>query len=203
MENNILIATGNQGKASEFQLMFNKLGYGVETLKDYPELPEVVEDGDTFRANAYKKAKEIADATGKLVLADDSGLIIDALDGEPGVYSARYAGEPKNDVRNYEKVLEKLKGVPKEERTARFHTTLALVEEGRDPLFVEGNVEGYITEEPHGENGFGYDPIFYVPSEEKTMAELTEDEKNELSHRAVALKKLETVWEYWIKDDLD
>lgn len=202
MEGTILIATGNPGKAREFQLMFNKLGYGIETLKDYPELPEVIEDGETFRANAYKKAKEISDATGKLVLADDSGLIVDALDGEPGVYSARYAGEPKSDVRNYKKVLEQLEGLSKEERTARFHTTLAIVEKERDPLFVEGDIEGYIIEESRGENGFGYDPIFYVPSKEKTMAELTDDEKNELSHRAVALKKLETVWDYWRKDDL-
>jgi XTP/dITP diphosphohydrolase len=127
------------------------------------------------------------------VVADDSGLEVDALNGEPGVYSARYAGLEKSDEKNIDKVLEKLEGIPDSERTARFQCALALALPGKDTVVVRGNCEGIITHERVGEQGFGYDPIFYVPSLQKTLAELPKEEKNKISHRAKALQKLEGV----------
>src|SRR5699024_2809411 len=133
-----------------------------------------------------QKASAISRELNTIVLADDSGLEVEALNNEPGIYSARYAGEHGNDQKNNEKLLKELKNVPKEERKANFHCTLVLVGPGRDPLFVEGNINGFILFSPKGENGFGYDPLFYIPSLEKSMGELTEAEKNKISHRAKA-----------------
>jgi XTP/dITP diphosphohydrolase len=130
-----------------------------------------------------------------MVIADDSGLSVDNLGGSPGVYSARYAGEQKDDMANINKVLQELKGIEKEQRTARFRCALAVSIPGKETKTVEGHVEGYIAEEPKGENGFGYDPIFIVKDKDKTMAELTSDEKNKISHRANALKKLSQLLE--------
>ncbi|WP_407372273.1 ribonuclease PH [Carnobacterium sp.] len=194
----ILIATGNAGKAKEFEALFAKKGFKVKTLRDFPEIPEVEETGTTFEENALLKAEMIARTLNMLVLADDSGLKVDALDGAPGVFSARYAGELKSDAANNAKLLHELTGVDKGDRTAQFHCTLALALPGKTSLVVEGEVEGLILTIPKGENGFGYDPLFFVESKGKTMAELTQDEKNEVSHRAVALENLEQVWDDWI-----
>ncbi|MGB7366864.1 ribonuclease PH [Carnobacterium jeotgali] len=196
----ILIATNNAGKAKEFEALFAKKGFKVKTLRDFPEIPEVEETGVTFEENARLKAETIARRLNMLVLADDSGLKVDALDGAPGVFSARYAGEFKSDAANNAKLMHELTGVSKEERTAQFHCTLALALPGKDSLVVEGEVEGIILTIPKGDNGFGYDPLFFVESKGKTMAELTQEDKNTLSHRAVALEKLDKVWDKWITD---
>ena len=194
----ILIATKNKGKAKEFVELFANYGYDVETLLDFPEIEDVEETGLTFKENAFIKADTISKMFNRIVLADDSGLEVDALEGGPGVYSARFAGEHGNDQKNNEKLLDELRGLPLEKRTANFHCSLVLVVPGRTPLFVEGTVDGSILEEPRGENGFGYDPLFYIPSLDRGMAELTNDEKNKISHRANAIKQLEAHLSDWL-----
>lgn len=191
----VIIATKNKGKAKEFEALFSAKGVKVQTLLDFPEAPDVEETGTTFRENAKLKAEEICRQLNTMVIADDSGLCIDALNGEPGVYSARYAGNEKDDEANMTKVLEKMKGVPLPERTAHFHCTLAVAIPGQDTIVVEGRCTGMITEEKQGDKGFGYDPIFYVPALQKTMAQLEKEEKNKISHRADALKKLSPIIE--------
>ncbi|MGP7816778.1 XTP/dITP diphosphatase [Niallia sp. 01092] len=186
----IIIATKNEGKAKEFVQMFAPLGYAVKTLLDYPEVPEVEETGTTFEENAILKAETVSKLIGKVVISDDSGLIVDALNGEPGVYSARYAGEQKDDQANMDKVLAELEGVPTDKRTARFCCTLAVANPTKETLTFTGTCEGIILEEKQGEFGFGYDPIFYVVEEEKAMAEFPPEKKNTISHRANALQKL-------------
>jgi XTP/dITP diphosphohydrolase len=200
MMKQVIIATKNVGKAREFQELLKKKGIEVKSLLDFPNCPDVEETGSTFAENAVLKAEAMSHYFHAIVIADDSGLSIDALHGRPGVYSARYAGEEKNDQKNIAKVLEELKGVPFEKRTARFHCALAVAAPGRRTTVVEGTCEGYITEVPKGENGFGYDPIFYVPQKGKTMAELSKEEKNQISHRAKALAKLEKRWDEIISD---
>ncbi|SEL16499.1 non-canonical purine NTP pyrophosphatase, RdgB/HAM1 family [Alkalibacterium pelagium] len=196
----IVIATRNKGKAKEFEALFNKKGYAIQTLLDYPEVPDVEETGVTFQENALLKAETIAEQFETLVLADDSGLKVKALYGQPGVYSARYAGEEKNDAKNNAKLLNELADVKGEDRAAVFHCSLALAMPGKPSLVVDGEVAGQIMGVPRGENGFGYDPLFYLEDKEKTMAELTEEEKNDISHRAVALKNLEDVLDDWLQD---
>ena len=191
----IIVATKNKGKVAEFQQLFAKKGIEVRSLLDYDHVPDVEETGTTFAENAILKATTIANMLHETVIADDSGLIVDALNGEPGVYSARYAGEGKNDQANIEKVLKKLQGVPFEQRTARFYCTLAVAKPNGDVITVDGVCEGYITKSPIGENGFGYDPIFFVPEKQRTMAQLTKEEKNEISHRAKALQHLLHIWD--------
>ncbi|SFA44939.1 XTP/dITP diphosphohydrolase [Anoxybacillus pushchinoensis] len=191
----MIIATKNKGKIAEFQQLFAKKGVEIRSLLDYDDVPDVEETGKTFAENAILKATTIANMFHEPVIADDSGLIVDALHGEPGVYSARYAGAEKNDEANMEKVLTKLQGVPFEQRTARFHCALAVAKPNGDVTTVDGVCEGYITEEPVGENGFGYDPIFFVPEKQRTMAQLTKEEKNEISHRAKALQHLLHIWD--------
>jgi len=186
----IIIATGNKGKAKEFETLFSPLGYEVLTLHDLEGATDVEETGSTFEENAILKAEALCQQFNTMVIADDSGLMIDALEGRPGVYSARYAGEEKNDDANIDKVLEELKNVPEENRTARFYCALAVAIPGEDTMTVSGTVEGRIANGRQGENGFGYDPIFYVPDLGKMMAELKPEEKNAISHRANALKKL-------------
>jgi XTP/dITP diphosphohydrolase len=190
----VIIATKNAGKVKEFQALLAKKGVEVKSLLDFPNCPDVEETGSTFAENAILKAEAMAAYFNQTVIADDSGLSIDALDGRPGVYSARYAGEEKDDRANIAKVLEELNGVPFEKRTARFHCALAVAIPQQRTVVVEGTCEGYITDTPRGENGFGYDPIFYVPQKGKTMAELTKEEKNQISHRANALAKLDKQW---------
>ncbi|MED4048708.1 XTP/dITP diphosphatase [Priestia megaterium] len=186
----IIIATKNAGKVKDFETLFSPKGFKVKSLLDFPEIEDVEETGVTFAENATLKAEAISSALNKPVIADDSGLAIDALNGEPGVYSARYAGENKDDNANIEKVLQKLNDVPFEKRTARFHCALAIAVPGKRTEIVEGTCEGHILEEKRGENGFGYDPVFFVEKWRCSMAELTKEQKNQISHRANALKKL-------------
>lgn len=184
----LIVATKNKGKAAEFREMLVPYGFEVKTLLDFPDrMPDIEETGTTFQENAQLKAEEISTLLNKPVIADDSGLAIDYLQGRPGVYSARYAGEPTDDRLNYEKVLNEMKGVPASDRTARFICVLAFAQPGKQTIFIEGTCEGAITTEARGTNGFGYDPIFVPTKYDKTMAELEASEKNELSHRYHAL----------------
>ncbi|MFC3883124.1 XTP/dITP diphosphatase [Bacillus songklensis] len=190
MQSEVIIATKNPGKVKEFEALFSPKGIRVKSVLDFPEAIDVEETGMTFQENAILKAEAIAKQFNKMVIADDSGLCIDALNGEPGVYSARYAGSEKSDEANMKKVLENMQGIPLPERTAHFHCALAIAVPGHETIVVEGTCEGLITEEKQGTHGFGYDPIFYVPSLKKTMAQLEKEEKNKISHRANALKQL-------------
>lgn len=194
----IIVATRNAGKVREFAHAFAPLGKEVKSMFDYPELPDVVEDGVTFAENAWKKAKAVGDALGLPVLADDSGLCVDLLDGDPGVYSARYAGEGATDAKNNAKLLEALESLKSGEDTeqpllspASFVCALVLYDPATgDKYESEGMVEGWITAEAAGGGGFGYDPLFYVPEYEMTMAELTLEQKQAISHRGHALRAL-------------
>ncbi|GGE76174.1 XTP/dITP diphosphatase [Priestia taiwanensis] len=189
----IVIATNNRGKVKDFETLFKPLNVKVKSLHDFPELEEVEETGETFEENAILKAESISKQLNEMVVADDSGLIVDALSGRPGVYSARYAGPEKNDKKNYEKLLQELGGVEEKKRTARFYCALALATPGEETIFVNGTCEGKIAQEPAGENGFGYDPVFYVEEKKRTMAQLTAEEKAVISHRSEALRKLTQV----------
>lgn len=190
MVEKIIIATKNEGKVKEFQSLFQNMGFEILSLLDIDDSPDIEETGNTFKENAILKAEGIANILNVMVIADDSGLSIDALGGKPGIFSARYAGLHKNDLDNMNQVLEELITVPMTDRTARFHCALALAIPFKQTVVVEGTCEGIITRKPVGENGFGYDPIFYIKEADKTMAELTKEEKNQISHRASALKKL-------------
>lgn len=198
MTKKIIIATGNKGKAREFEDLFQAYGYEIETLLDHPEIPDIPETGDTFQENAYQKASFLSEHLGSIVLADDSGLEVNALDGAPGIYSARYAGEHGNDKKNNKKLLKDLKELDATNRDANFICSLVLIGPEREPLFVEGKIYGTILEEVRGEHGFGYDPLFYVPEKGKTMAELTSSEKNDISHRAKAIQQLEKYLSEWL-----
>ncbi|WP_100408209.1 XTP/dITP diphosphatase [Bacillus solitudinis] len=196
--NEIIIATKNIGKVNEFVQLFSEFNVKVRSLLDYPEIPDIIEDGQTFADNAVKKAETISQVFGQTVIADDSGLIVDALDGRPGVYSARYAGGEKNDVANNEKVLKELIDIPDSDRNARFFCAIAVANPLIKTKVFEGICEGYITREARGDNGFGYDPIMFLPEIGKTMAELSSEEKNKLSHRSAALRKLLEEKNEWI-----
>jgi XTP/dITP diphosphohydrolase len=191
MKKKVIIATKNKGKAKEFERMLSPKGYEVLTLLDLPDFKDIEETGETFEENAVLKAEEASAVLNEMVIADDSGLIIDALDGRPGVYSARYAGEDKDDNANIEKVLAELDGVPFHERTARFYCVLAIAAPNRETTLYSGACEGKILDERRGTNGFGYDPIFFVEDKEKSMAELSSIEKAGISHRGKALKQFE------------
>ena len=194
----VLIATHNEGKTKEFSDMFAKMGLKVENLNNYPDLPEVAETGTTFEENARLKAETISELTGKTVLADDSGLKVDVLGGLPGVWSARFSGSDADDESNNRKLLHELAMVFEEkDRSAQFHTTLAVAAPGKDSLIVEADWPGYIALQPKGKNGFGYDPLFLVGETGRTAAELSSAEKNQVSHRALAVKKLMEVFPEW------
>lgn len=183
----LVIATNNKGKINDFKVIFpeyNVIGIS-ELISDF----DVEETGTTFEENAKLKSEAAAQALDKRVIADDSGLTVDALNGEPGIYSARYAGEDKDDNANIEKLLEKLKGNSRH-RTAEFVCVISMSAPGEETVTFEGTVSGVITMEKLGEHGFGYDPIFYVPRMHKTMAQLTDQEKGEISHRRQAIDKL-------------
>jgi XTP/dITP diphosphohydrolase len=193
----ILAATTNPGKLGEIRQM---LGGDIDCvgLSDFPGVAEVKEDGATFAENARKKAIGYAKATGLWTLADDSGLVVDALGGQPGVNSARFSGaKDKNrtliDHKNMAKVLSLLKDVPKDRRTARFVCCLCLAGPEKVLIETEGTLEGLITDKEVGENGFGYDPIFFVPKLNKTVAQLSRDEKNAISHRGNAIRRLKPI----------
>ena len=185
----VVIATKNKGKAKDFDALFNPFGYDFVTMFDVAPDLEIEETGTTFEENAVLKAETLANMLGKIVIADDSGLAIDALNGEPGVYSARYAGD-HDDEANMVKVLANMKDVAEEARTARFCCALAIAGPNMDTKTVFGTCEGVIAHEKKGTNGFGYDPIFYVPALQKHMAELTAEEKGAISHRGNAIRKL-------------
>jgi len=186
----IVLASRNPGKIKEIQVMLADLGVSLLSLNDYPGIPETVEDGKSFLENALKKARAVSESTGEIVLADDSGLEVDALGGAPGIYSARYAGNDADDVQNIRKLLYDLKDIHAENRGAAFRCVLVLYPvDGRYEAF-EGRWEGWIAEKPVGQGGFGYDPVFFLPGEGMTVAELPPEIKNRISHRAQAIAKL-------------
>jgi XTP/dITP diphosphohydrolase len=187
-----VIATGNAGKIAEFRSMLAGSDYQAVAPAGIGLQLDVDETGDSYAANALLKAQAYAEASGLPVLADDSGLEVDALAGQPGIRSARYGGPGLTDQQRVALILDKLTGVPPAARTARFRCALALLDPGGRLWQADGTVEGAITTEPRGENGFGYDPIFLLPDLGRTAAELTEEEKNRLSHRARALAELLT-----------
>lgn len=186
----ILFASRNRGKIEEMRALLAERGILLQSLDDFPGLPEIDEDGHSFLENALKKARPIAALTGETVLADDSGLEVAALDGAPGIHSARFAGDNADDQRNIRKLLGALEGFPPEQRTAAFRCVLVLCRpDGRYHAF-DGQWEGRIAEAPAGGGGFGYDPVFYLPGEGVTAAELPAGVKNRISHRAKAAEKL-------------
>ena len=193
MGKKLLIATNNAGKVAEIKAIFSGIYDEVVSLKDIGLNLNTIEDGDTFEANALKKAKEAFDETGLDTLADDSGLCVDALYGHPGVRSARYAGEHATDEENYQKLLDAMVDIENDERTARFVCTMVLVREGKPETVTQGKCEGIIAEKPSGNGGFGYDPCFYVSEFGCTMAELLPEQKNAISHRGKALEKLKQI----------
>ena len=186
----LVVATRNAGKLREIRHLLAGAGIAVLGLDAFPGLPEVIEDGDTFAANAAKKAETIARLTGRSCLADDSGLVVDALDGAPGVHSARYAGGQGDDAANNARLLRELAGVPEERRTAAFCCVMALCSPGEPTRLFEGRVAGRILDAPRGAGGFGYDPLFLVEGHDRTMAELPLTEKNQVSHRGKALRQV-------------
>lgn len=188
----IIIATKNKGKVKDFELLFNKYDITVKSLLDLStDIEDIEETGTTFEENAAIKAETICQMLNIPVIADDSGIEIDALNGAPGVYSARYAGTDKDDEANNQKVLAQLKDIPSSNRTARFVCVLAIAVPTKATVFKRGECEGTIGLEPLGENGFGYDPLFYPLGYDKTMAQMTPEEKNKISHRKKALVQLE------------
>lgn len=200
----LVIATRNQGKASEFKRLLKDFEIDIKCLDDFGPLPEIEEDGDTFEDNAVKKARFAARILGLPALADDSGLVVKALGGMPGVYSARYAGDHADDLANNRKLLQAMKGI--KDREASFVCVIAIAVPRGPALIYEGTCNGIITEEPRGEGGFGYDPIFYYPPLRKTFAEMTPEEKNHVSHRGKAMAELKEEFEkvmIWLRQRLD
>ncbi|MGE7624164.1 XTP/dITP diphosphatase [Viridibacillus sp. NPDC096237] len=195
----VVIATKNKGKAKDFEAIFGPLGFEVVTLFDVAPDLDIEETGTTFEENAILKAETVANMLGKIVIADDSGLKIDALNGEPGVYSARYAGD-HDDEANMQKALKNLEGVKGEDRTARFCCALAIAGPNQETTTVFGTCEGLILTEKRGTNGFGYDPIFFVPQLNKAMAELTPAEKGAISHRGNAIRLLADQLPTWVSE---
>lgn len=196
MERKIIFATGNENKMKEIRMILSDLGMPILSMKEAEICVDVVEDGSTFEENALKKATEIAQTVDNcIVLADDSGLEIDYLNKEPGIYSARYAGEDTSyDIKN-NLLLSRLEGVPDEKRTARFVCAIAAAFPDGTTEVVRGTIEGRIGYEIAGENGFGYDPIFYVPEYGCTTAQMSPEKKNELSHRGNALRAMKIIME--------
>lgn len=184
----IVIATKNKGKLAEFK---NMLGNSIEilSLSDFPDI-QIIEDGKSFDENAAKKAATVSKATGLIALGDDSGLEVMVLNNRPGIFSARYAGENASDYENNQKLLKELENTPMDRRNARFVCSIALAFSDEKLIIKKGYLEGIIIDTPKGSGGFGYDPIFYLPQYKKTVAELSQEEKNKISHRAKALKKI-------------
>lgn len=192
----LILASNNQKKIKEIKYILKDIDLEIRSLKDENIDIDVIEDGTTFMENANKKAREIREylinrgENNFLVMSDDSGLEVDYLNGEPGVYSARYAGEHGDDTKNNEKLLRKLKGVPNEKRGAKFVCHLTLINYEGKSLDIRGEVKGRIIDKLNGEGGFGYDPLFYYEGLNKTFGEATPEEKNSISHRGVALEEL-------------
>lgn len=190
----IVLATRNQGKIKEFAALMADMGVEVKGLDDFPEVPEVEETGTTFEDNALLKARAVAQATGLVAVADDSGIAVDALGGAPGVWSARYAG-PHGDVEaNNAKLLQALEGVPDERRTARFVCVVAAARPDGRSILARGEWQGRVGHGYAGTSGFGYDPLFFDPEMGKTAAEMSREEKNARSHRGKALRALMERW---------
>ncbi len=185
----IVLATRNQNKVKELKAILKGLNLKFLTLQDFPDMPDIVEDGKTFEENAVKKAKEIARITGKIALADDSGIEVQALNNAPGVYSARFAGEKAADSANNKKLLGLLKDIPLKKRKARFVCVIAIAEPEGRVYTTEGELKGVIALKFAGKRGFGYDPLFIVPRYKKTVAQLSAGVKNRISHRSKALRK--------------
>tara|TARA_R110001599_G_scaffold103605_1_gene263723 strand:+ start:191 stop:790 length:600 start_codon:yes stop_codon:yes gene_type:complete len=188
----IVLATGNKGKLAEFQHLLESLPFDILPQSDF-EVPEAVEDGLSFVENALIKARHAAHLTALPAIADDSGLEVDALNGAPGIYSSRFSGENATDQQNNLRLLSLLQEVPREQRTARFHCLLVYLRHAEDPtpLICQGTWEGLIGFTPEGDNGFGYDPLFYIPELGRTSAQLGKEEKNRISHRARAMALLQ------------
>jgi XTP/dITP diphosphohydrolase len=185
----IVVASRNPGKVREIRALLADLPVEVESLLDHPEVPAIAETGVTFTENSIQKACAVAEATGRLALADDSGLEVDALDGAPGVYSARFAGPNATDSERNARLLELLAEIPAERRTARYVAAITIASPEGEVRSTVATCEGVITDEPRGTNGFGYDPLFLVPELGRTMAELSPEEKNRISHRGRALRQ--------------
>jgi len=188
----LIIASNNAGKIREFKELLSPFGFEVISMRDAGFNDEIVEDGDTFEENAHIKARAVFEATGMPTIADDSGLEIDFLDGAPGVYSARYAGEGASDKERCQKVLDEMHGVARELRDAKFICSIYFIYAEDDEYSVRGEVSGYIGEKPKGKNGFGYDPIFML-NDDESMATIDEEEKNKISHRARAFGQLSRI----------
>ena len=186
----VVIATRNEGKLREIKDILAPWSFKILSLKDFAWIPQIIEDGSTFAENAAKKAREAARQTGRLAIADDSGLAVDALQGRPGVFSSRYGGEKATDEQRFQKLLVEMTEIPEGKRQAAFVCTLAVATPQGKVELLEGRCRGQIAFAPRGEHGFGYDPIFFIPELGKTMAELDPEVKNRISHRARALEKL-------------
>lgn len=182
----IVLATRNQHKKQELVALLQDLPIAIMTLDEFPGAPDVIEDGETCEANARKKAVEIARYTGLPAVADDTGLEVDALDGRPGAFAARYAGEHATYEDNCRKLLQELQGIPPHRRGARFVTVAAIALPSGETQLARGVLEGSIAEEAAGSHGFGYDPVFFLPERQRTLAQLSPIEKNRISHRALA-----------------
>ena len=186
----LIVASRNKGKIGEIKELLVDLPFKVTSLLDYPQIPEIIEDGKTYRANALKKAREVALATGKVAMSDDSGIEVKALDNAPGIYSARFAGEGASEKARNKKLFAMLKGVPMHKRQARYRCVIALVNgKGQELGVVQGTCSGYVTTRNIGTNGFGFDPLFLLKRYNKTFGQLPATLKAKISHRARALKK--------------
>ena len=190
MRERIVFATGNEGKTNEIRLILADLGMEILSMKEAGANPDICENGKTFGENAEIKARAVWEETGGIVLADDSGLVVDYIGGEPGIYSARYMGEDTSYAVKNQVIIERLKGAQGNERSARFVCNIAAVLPDGSVLHTEKTMEGLIAEEPAGDGGFGYDPILYIPEFGKTSAQLTIEEKNRISHRGKALEAM-------------
>ncbi len=188
----IILATHNRDKEKELQKSLEGLNVEICSLFDFPNIGEIEETGTTLLENSLLKARTVFDITGIPTIADDTGLEVDYLDGAPGVYSARYAGNNVSYQDNVDKLLIELDGVPHERRTARFRTVVTYIDKNEE-LWTEGYIDGIISETIIGDRGFGYDPVFFVPHKGKTFAELSSNEKNKISHRGIALQKLRKI----------
>lgn len=188
----IILATHNTDKRKEMMAALTDLNVEILSLVDFPQVGEIVEDGETLTENAIIKAKAVFDITGIPAISDDTGLSVDALHGAPGVYSARYAGENATYDDNVEKLVDEMKNVLPENRGAQFQTIMVYIDKDTE-LIVDGVVKGQIANTSKGVGGFGYDPVFYIPEQEKTFAEMTIQEKNQISHRGIALRNLKGI----------
>lgn len=203
MRRKIILSSGNEHKIKEIKDILKDMPFDIISKNEigYEDF-EVVEDGDTLEENSMKKAAELSKFVEGIIIADDTGLFVDALDGEPGVYSARYAGEDANDVNNRKLLLKNLKDVSSEKRTAYFKTVIAVVLENGGSLMAEGECHGKIIAESRGDHGFGYDSLFMADGYDKTFAEMNEEEKNKISHRANALMNLKVKLEGVLSEDI-